>query len=635
VKVLFKELRASSRAPRVSPRAPVQPRPAEPLTSAEQILALQRTIGNRATVRAIQRKRLVKQRPDPGVKQVSDPNSLPTFTPNWFTDKDRASPFAQGNSAVGAALSSDIGSPFGQAGKSDSFTNVSGRTWHGVDTYGVDSYGVTTFSETGEGLDVGGNFLAGVGDLLTVTGKGGELHGNRKDAKVAKHSGSRFWNKAARRQVKVKGADVGIAATKLVTSDMGKTAGYGVALGRTAGDIGGQAASISVMVSAAVALPIQVLAVLRDFRKLLKQGFRLHRMRKRLYGHDSSVNVQEALQLKNDCDQELLTAQQRVTTNDATIRQLEDTISRYEDIRDQLFSQALREGGLDHWDDIFARIQQADRHRDQARRQLVAVNRDLQRHQAEVRQAQADKQRADEAYKLMAAGVTDMAAEVKGLDQGEAPSLKALAYYARVKSTKGVARRTIKVIVGGLGVAAGIISIIALASGPGTLVLGPIGIALGSAGALLGLGLAAQTAWRFLDKRWKLTEGAYLDTGRKDEQDKPIYKKIEGLGARLKATLFWRTKLYNAPGQDEVAKERKSHRKLMAEALWDYATNDKYAEPVRQEAWAVIKDLTGRTRDEIVGAGSGNAPNGLTEKTVIAGQKAAALKLFEDKLKSA
>jgi hypothetical protein len=49
----------------------------------------------------------------------------------------------------------------------------------------------------------------------------------------------------------------------------------------------------------------------------------------------------------------------------------------------------------------------------------------------------------------------------------------------------------------------------------------------------------------------------------------------------------------------------------------------------------VNKDLTGRTRDEIVGVGSGNAPNGLTEKTVIAGQKAAALKLFEDKLKSA
>ena len=73
----------------------------------------------------------------------------------------------------------------------------------------------------------------------------------------------------------------------------------------------------------------------------------------------------------------------------------------------------------------------------------------------------------------------------------------------------------------------------------------------------------------------------------------------------------------------------------MAEALWDYATNDKYAEPIRQEAWAVIKDLTGRTRGEIVGVGSGNAPNGLTEKTVIAGQKAAALKLFEDKLKSA
>jgi hypothetical protein len=627
VKVLFKERRASSRAPRVSPSASVQRRSVEALTSAEQVLALQRSVGNQATVRAIQRKG--------PVKQVPDPDSLPKYDPNWFTDKERAYRFGQGSSPAGAALASGTGSPFVRAGKPDSFTNVFGRTWQGVDTYGVNSHGVEVLSEAGEGLDVGGNFLAGAGDLLTVTGKGGELHGNRKDAEVAKHSGSRFWNKAARRQVKVKGADVGIAATRLVTSDMGKTAGYGVSLGKTAGDISAQGAAISVMVPTAVALPIQVLAVLRDFRKLLKQGFRLHRMRKRLYGHDSSVNVQEALRLKDDCDQELLAAQQRVTTNDVTIRQLEDTISRYEDIKDQLFSQALREGGLDHWDDIFAQIQQADGHRDQARSELAEANRELQRHQAEVRQAQADKQKADEAYKLMAAGVTDMAAEVKGLDEGQAPSLKAVSYYARVKSAKGVARRAIKVIAGSLGVAAGVAGVIALASGPGVLVLGPIGIALGATGALLGLSLASQTAWRFLDKRWKLTEGAYLDTGRKDGQDKPVYKKIEGLGTRLKATLSWRTKLYNAQGQDGVAKERKSHRKLMAEALWDYATNDKYAEPVRQEAWAVIKDLTGRTRDEIVGVGSGNAPNGLTEKTVIAGQKAAALKLFEDKLKSA
>lgn len=73
----------------------------------------------------------------------------------------------------------------------------------------------------------------------------------------------------------------------------------------------------------------------------------------------------------------------------------------------------------------------------------------------------------------------------------------------------------------------------------------------------------------------------------------------------------------------------------MAQALWDYATNDRYAEPVRQEAWAVVKDLTGRTRDEIVGVGSGDVHEGLTETKVLAGQKAAALKLFEDKLKSA
>jgi hypothetical protein len=40
--------------------------------------------------------------------------------------------------------------------------------------------------------------------------------------------------------------------------------------------------------------------------------------------------------------------------------------------------------------------------------------------------------------------------------------------------------------------------------------------------------------------------------------------------------------------------ERKTHRKLMAEALWDYATNDRYPAPVRSEAWQIITDLTRR-----------------------------------------
>lgn len=627
MKVLFKEQRASSRPPRPAPRAPLQRPPGEPLTSAERILALQRTAGNRAAAQAIQRQGPVKQVPDPG--------RLPTRDPNWFTDNDRAYRFAQGGTALGSAVSSAAGSPLTQAGKPDSLTNVSGQTWYGIDTYGTAGQGVTAFSEAGGGLGVAGNFLGGAGDLLTVTGKGGELHGNRKDAGVAKHSGSAFWDKAARRQLKVKEADVGIAATKLVTSDMGKVAGSGVSLAKTAHDIGGQAAAVGTVATAAVALPIQVLAAARDIRRLLKQGSRLHRMRKRLYGHDSSVNVEQARKLKQDCDQELVLAQQRLTADGATIRQLDAALSHYQDLRDQLFSEALREGGLARWNDIFAQIQQADQHRDQARSQLAQAGQDLRRHQAEVLQAQTDKHKADDAYRLMAAGVTDMAAEVKGLDEGREPSLKAISYYARVKNAKGAARRTAKVITGGLGVAAGVISIIALASGPGAMVVGPIGIALGAAGALLGLGLAAQAAWRFLGKRWDRAEGSYLDTGRKDGQDKPVYQKIEGIGARLKATMLWRTKLYNAPGRDGVATERKSHRKLMAEALWDYATSDRHAAPVRQEAWAVIKDLTGRTREEIVGAGSGQARNGLTEKTVIAGQKAAALKLLEDKLKSA
>ena len=460
------------------------------------MLELNRTVGNQAANRVIQAEGR-GQAQGQGQGQVRQQGAKAKGGLKY--DPNDPKQGGQAAAPLGAALNSDIGAVFSQAGKSSSFTNASGRTWNGVDTYGADRQGLPGFSEAGAGFSIAGNAVVGAGDLLTIAASGGELHEARKDAEGAKRSGSRFWFTANRRQQKIKGTDVGVAATKFVTSDMGKIAGSGASLAKATGDISSQAASIGGMVTAAAALPVQVLSVLRDFRKLLKQGFRLHRMRKRLYDHGASANVQEALRLKNECDHELLAAQQRVAADNATISELDVYLWRYEAL-DQLIAQSLS-GETEQARAVSAELREANQRRDEAGRQLDEARRELQQHEAEVQQAQAEKAKADEGYKLMATGVTDMAAEVKGLDEGKAPSLKALAYYARVKSAKGVTRRTTKVIAGGLGVAAGIISVIALASGPGALILGPIGIALGAAGAALGLGLASETAWRFLSKR--------------------------------------------------------------------------------------------------------------------------------------
>lgn len=596
-------------------------------------MELQRTAGNQAAVRAIARRRLTKPRPQAG--QVPDPEHLPEGPTARLLHKDGAYKDGQAASALGSALSSGTGSPaYEYAGKlHDSAPAV----------------------EAGASTDVGGYGLSALGDILTLFGKGGELHGNRKDSKYAKDSGSRFWKRAARRQQTIKQTDVALAGTKLVSSDLDKIADYGVVLAENAGHVSAHGAAVASGVTGFVALPVTTLSALRDTRKLIKQGARLDRMRKRLHGHDTSVNVQEAQRLKSGFDQQVTLAEADAAEHGVTLRTLSRRIAAYDNTRDRLLDQARREGP-EQWREISARIRRANQSRDKAQNELTAANAELTRLQAVVAQAQSARRQADQDYKPMAAAVTDMAEEVRRLSEGQQPSLKTIAYYAKVKSAKGVIRRTVKVISGGLGVAAGVAALVALLAGPGAAVVGPIGIALGAAGAALGLGLALHTGWSYLSKRWNLTDGAYLATGEKETDpesgaERPVYRRIEGRLARLRATFSYRAKLYSEPGADGKARERKSHRKLMAEALWDYATNAKYPAPVRNEAWAIIKDLTGRTEEEFVSrlprprtgagdaAGTGTAapaaPNGATEKVVLAGQRAAALKLLEDKLKSA
>lgn len=597
------------------PRTSSQPRRNGSLTQADQVLDLQRSIGNRATALAIQRAGTAAPEeipledltqppaatagatPAPAPASAPQRESLPKATAedSLFTSKEvtgRLGPFT-----------SPQGSWFGAAGSTVSYKAKK-----------LNGASAAALGRQGQDASLAGAAIGMVGDSLTLANKGAELHDARKDARAAKDSGSAFWEKAARRQKRVKGADV-VVGTGKTASAIPKMVSSGMSLGGYTGAAAGIAAG-------GIALPVTTLSALRDLWKLGKQAARARRMKKALLDDSGANSVQAARQLLADVDEQLHADRQRLASAGQAVsdaRKHMDLVWQYAADGDQ---QKLKEATslLSEATDLLPRAEQSVRD-----------------YRAAVAETEALREQIQQAHAPITAAVTDLASEVAKMDKGEEPSLKAIAYYARVKNVKGSTRRAVKVLSGTLGVAAGVVALVALASGPAALAIGPAAIVLGAAGATLGLGLAAETGWRFLSKRWARTKGSWVETGKTGDDGKPGYKEVTGWLDRTVMTLSFRTKLYDKAGEGKQAeyKERKSHRKLMAAALWDYATSDKYDASVRAEAWKVIEALTGRKEDEILTPGP-DAPGGrFTNETVREGQKAAALKLFEDKLKSA
>lgn len=590
------------------PRASSQRRHNGSLTQADQILELQRTIGNRATALAIQRAGTAAPEEIPLADRTQGPASTTETTPApereslpKATAEDRLITSKEVTGRLGP-FTSPQGSWIGAVG---STVGYKAKKLVGTDA--------ASLARQGQDASVAGSAIGMAGDALTLANKGGEYHDARKDARAAKGSGSIFWEKAAGRQKRIKRGDVIVgsgktasAIPKIVSSGMSMAGHTGAAAGIAAGGI---------------ALPVTLVSALRDAWKLRKQAARMHRMKKALLDGSGANSVQAARQLIADVDAQIHDGRQRLASTGQAVSDARESIRVLKDFVEQGAGgdqQKLKEATslLSEANDLLPQAVQA-----------------LADYETAVTENETLREQIRQAHAPITAAVTDLAGEVARIDKGEEPSLKAIAYYARVKNVKGSARRAVKVISGTLGVAAGIVALVALASGPAALAIGPAAIVLGAAGATLGLGLAAETGWRFLSKRWTRTKGAWVETGKTGQDGKPEYQEVKGLDRFVK-TLSFRTKLYEKAGEEEY-KERKSHRKLMAAALWDYATDDKYDASVRAEAWKVVEALTGRKQEEILTPGPDAADGRFTNETVREGQKAAALKLFEDKLKSA
>lgn len=614
---MSKEQRVSRAVSRIAARAPAR-RPGGAPASAKQVLELQRVIGNRATDQVIQRARTAApeeipleslaprptRQPGPAPEPERESLPKPLAENSFFTSKEQGGRAGQVLSPLGSSVGA-AGSAISQAGKAPGAS--------------------PKLAEAGKGTSLASGVIGFFGDAFTLGNKGAELHDSRKDAKAAKGSGSRFWEQASRRQKHIKGADVGLAAGKVALGDIPKITSSAMSLAQAAGEVGSTASSHAGIAAGGIGLPVSVLSTIRDVRKLRKQYNRMRRMKNQLLD-EGSGSVKDARKRMADIDEEVRAARDRVDWGEqairhatANIRLLQEEAWRYAEEGNPLVTEV------------------AELH-SKAAGMLPEAVRTLEEYRAEVEQTVERQRGIHEAYGPMAAAVEDMASEVKKLNQGERPSLKTISYYAKVKNAKGSVRRAVKVISGSLGVAASVAALVALVSGPAAAVAGTAAVVLGAAGAALGLSLVAETGWRFLSKRWARTEGAYLKVEPRDgETGDPGYKPISGRGERLLATLSFKTKLYSGPAEEGGEyKERKSHRKIMAEALWDYATNGKYDESVHQEAWTVIKALTGKSREDIASPDSSVSPGGrFTYETVRDAEKAAALKLFEDKLKSA
>lgn len=599
------------------PRASSQRRRNGSLTRADQVLELQRAIGNRATVLAIQRAGtaapeeipLEDLTPQPTAAAETAPapapqrESLPKATAedHFLTSKEQGGRIGQ-SLPPAASETGAIGSVISYAAK---------PAGHSVPTN-------AKLYATGQGTSLSGSIAGFLGDMFTLGNKGGELHDARKDAKAAEGSGSAFWKKAAGRQKRIKRADVGVASAKIALGDIPKLASASTSV---AGSAGASAAGIA---AGAMALPVSIVSTLRDAKKLYTQAARMRRMNQRLLDSSAANSVGEAQQRMAEVDEQVRVGRERVALATQPVINAEESLRVHRDFVWQHSADADQR----QLEEAISLFSEADALLPQAKQAL-------KNYEEALAEAEARQKQIHEAYGPMAAAVRDMAGEVAKLDKGEAPSLKTIAYYSKVKNAKGSIRRAVKVISGTLGVAAGVVALVALVSGPAAVAIGPAAVVLGMVGASLGLALAAETGWRFLSKRWARTKDAYVEVGPGKGKEGPVqYKQLTKRSERFMATMSFKTKLYEKVGEEEY-KERKSHRKIMAAALWDYATDDKYAPSVRTEAWAVIRDLTGRSQEEIVTLGP-DAPNGrFTNETVREGQKAAALKLFEDKLKSA
>lgn len=579
-------------------------RPGGLLASAEHVLALQRTAGNRAASLAIQR-----------MPAHGEPDARPAASSPQADKKDGKDLAGRAGEAgvligSGANVPWTAGAVTGQLGEGHT-----ADTWAGPktgDAYGLSPQGRPALADASTGAYGSADLAADIADSLGLLTSIPALRGAREAQEEAEKLGTGGSRGPSRRRANMEKTKVAFGAAGTGRS-LVRSGNNAVGAAHAAGGASAHAALIGGTVAAPAGLAMAVANLARNTRKLRKQSARMRAVAEELNKFDESSNVQRAKKLLEDRADKLRETQGKASECRAELSKKDADIKKH---ADDLWRRAAS-GQTDGWAELIEKLQGC-------REEMRGCEERLSEAEARVRETEDEKRRDDEAYKRLADEGRAPAEEISNLKEGDEPSLKTIAYYAKAKNLKGAKRKTAQMISDGLGVAWFSMAAAALASGPAALGAAPASAALISLWCSAEMGIAGEKGKSYLTKRWRRTKGAYRRTG-VDGEGNPAYERITGLAARARMTAKWKSKLYNEPGEDGTATEIKSHRTIMAEALWDCATNDKHAHPVREEAWKLIKTLTGRDKADIVGEEDRSADPKIREE---------ALKLLQDKLAS-
>jgi hypothetical protein len=609
VTALLREPRPSSRASRVPvSRAPGQRQAQQQRlpASAEEILRLQRIVGNRATDLAIQRARTPSssnRNAQPSGNSQADERETAEQEKkgeNYLTG--RAGGHAERIGATPDTLWLP-GAVSGELGKSNTATLLNG-TAQG-DAHGLDPNGVPGVLHGAMGLNDTANVTALGADALGLPSKIAALRKALKDQREAEGPGAGGATAPARRKA-------GMAKTKVAFGVAGtarsaiRTANNGVTLAHTAGQASGHAAAVGGLVAAPAGLAMAVANLTKNVVKLKKQATRMRQVAEELNNFDASPDVRNARTLMADRARQLLLTRDEASQYRAALAELDASMREHRNTVRGIYRDVVTgnagQGAMDQWSDLAEQLEKLEETKRDCARRLRQV-------EADVRRVEAEKQRDDEAYGPMAEAGRAPAEEIRNLKEGDRPSLKTIAYYSRAKNLKGARRKTAQLISDSLGIAAYGMATAAVASGPAALAAAPASAAVVAAWSAVALGIAGEKGKSYLTKRSRrMNEGeAYRQTGVDKATPEPIYGKIEGFLGRTWANVS-RAKLFNRPEEGSTPTEIKSRRTIMAEALWDSATNSKYDDSVRETAWSLITTLTGRTETDIVGHASPDDP---------------------------
>ena len=449
-----------------------------------------------------------------------------------------------GNRALGSLLTiqrdddldaGDTANRFG--GALEQGNTVSGNVTSG---YNLPNYSDPDASTAQSNL--GGVTTPAIGIVTGGVGLGfsAKRHHDARTALKTTTSGT-VGHKAAKRDVDSTGGDV---AEKTLGTASGITST--VAGGMAAG--GSATASIAGAVAAPLTLPLSVLQTVRWGRKAHGARIRCDKLNALIKSEDAKIDPTTRLKALD----ERVTAldQQKVDLADALIEANKDVAVAKKAVRD-----LSRKRGRNRREEMDLRMLQV---KAQAAEDLAkSLQDDIDATTANHSAAVLERSQVDTAREAMEKAVKEESAIVAS-GKTEQVSLRMIQAYALKKNQRGLVKKIINTIGSLIGAGAGVAgTVVAIAiaagatAGASVLMATPVGWALGGAAALIGLGMAGYSAWKFFSKRWKRTDSMKDAAGQK-----------LGFGARLGKTLkFWE-------------KTGPSRREIYADKLYDLAKDD-------------------------------------------------------------